>query len=162
MKKKILTGLILVLLFIQVFRPERNIHSGDQANDISRIYPVSDSVAKLLQIACNDCHSNNTVYPWYAQVQPVAWWLNHHVEEGKHELNFNEFASYPARKQYHKMEELEEQVKEGEMPLNSYTWIHKEARLNESQKHLLIIWAESVIDSLEARYPIDSLKKRKQ
>lgn len=161
MKKKLLTGLVLLLLVIQVFRPERNIHPGAQANDISRLYPVSDSVARLLQVACNDCHSNNTVYPWYAQIQPVAGWINHHVEEGKEELNFNEFASYPVRKQYHKLEELQEQVKEGEMPLGSYTWIHKDARLNESQKQQLAQWAGAMIDSLEAHYPIDSLKRRK-
>ncbi|HNH22632.1 MAG TPA: heme-binding domain-containing protein, partial [Ferruginibacter sp.] len=111
--------------------------------------------------SCNDCHSNNTVYPWYAEVQPVAWWLNEHIEDGKKDLNFSEFASYRPRRQYKKLEEINELVKENEMPLNSYLWIHKDAKLSDQQKLTLANWVEATRDTLEARYPIDSLVRKK-
>ena len=65
------------------------------------------------------------------------------------------------RFQYHKMEEIAEQVKEGEMPLDSYTWIHKDAKLTEEEKKELISWADGIRDSLEAQYPMDSLIRKK-
>lgn len=103
----------------------------------------------ILDKACYDCHSNNTRYPWYANVQPVAWWLNSHVEEGKGEINFDEFLTYPAKKARHKMEEVNEMVKEGEMPLNSYTWVHKEAVLSQSEKLAIANWAVSTMKVIE-------------
>ena len=99
--------------------------------------------------ACNDCHSNNTKYPWYATFQPVAWWLDHHVDEGKGEINFDEFLTYPAKKARHKMEEVNEMVKEGEMPLNSYTWIHKDAVLTQAEKLVLAEWAVATMKTIE-------------
>src|SRR4051812_32405218 len=123
--KFILFLLLFVLIGIQFFRPERNIHEGAPGKDIGSYYAVPAEVGPILKKACFDCHSNNTRYPWYANVQPVAWWLNNHIQDGKRELNFDEFGSYSPRKQYHKMEEAAEQVKKGEMPLPSYTWIHK-------------------------------------
>jgi hypothetical protein len=101
-------------------------------------------VAGILQRACNDCHSNNTHYPWYTNIQPVGWWMQHHVNEGKEELNFSEFGTYTAKRQNHKMEEVAEQIKKGEMPLNSYLWIHKDAKLSDQEKEILISWANGL------------------
>jgi hypothetical protein len=77
-------------------------------------------------------------------------------------LNFSEFASYRIGRQYKKLEEINEQVKEGEMPLSSYTLIHTDAKLNDQQKLSLATWVESVRDSIEAKYPADSLKLPKR
>jgi hypothetical protein len=103
----------------------------------------------ILDKACNDCHSNNTKYPWYSNFQPVAWWLDHHVDEGKGEINFDEFLTYPAKKARHKMEEVNEMVKEGEMPLNSYTWVHKDAVLTQAEKLVLAEWAVATMKTIE-------------
>src|SRR5260221_6207636 len=124
MVRKILIALLVLLLIIQFFHPARNIAQGEQPNHISKIYPVPSGVKNILEKACDDCHSNNTVYPWYSKVQPVDWWLTDHINEGKRELNFDEFTTYNLRRQYHKLDEVMKQVKDGEMPLNSYTWIH--------------------------------------
>jgi len=142
MKRKILLALIALLVIIQFFQPGKNIAVGPFANDISTKFSVPAEVKQVLDKSCNDCHSNNTRYPWYSKIQPVGWWLQNHVNEGKHELNFNEFASYPAKKQDHKLEELVETVNEGEMPLTSYTLIHTEAKLSAQEKQLLINWAK--------------------
>ena len=90
-------------------------------------------------------------------MQPVGWWLNHHIEEGKEELNFSEFAHYPVAVQYHKLEETIEQIKEDEMPLSSYTLIHIDARLTDAEKQSLLNWSQSVRDTIKAKYPADSL-----
>jgi hypothetical protein len=163
--KKVLryTALFLLgaLIIIQFFRPKKNKQEGEAINHISKVYAIPDEVNTILKKACYDCHSNNTRYPWYANIQPVAWWHADHIKDGKKELNFSEFASYNQRRQYRKMEEVIDEVKEGGMPLNSYTWIHKDARLTDDEKNKLIGWADSIRDTLKARYPIDSLIRKK-
>lgn len=161
MFKKILLFLLVVLIVIQFIHPGKNKAEGAQPNFIGNTFPVPESVKAILAKACNDCHSNNTIYPWYSRIQPVDWWMNNHVQEGKRELNLDEYTNRPLRYQYHKMEEIAEQVKEGEMPLNSYTWMHKDAILTETEKKELIDWADGIRDSLKARYPIDSLIRKK-
>ncbi len=165
MKNKILIGVAIFLVAFQFFRPEKNL-SDDQTYSISTKYAVTDEVNGILKVACNDCHSNKTEYPWYANVQPVASWLAHHVEEGKDELNFSTFTKLPIAVQNHKLEETIEMVKDGEMPLPSYTYLglHKEANLTEDQKKVLIDWAKAQMDTLKANYPADSLvlKRRKK
>lgn len=160
--KKILIGLVIVLVAIQFIKPTRNVSEGAQANSITTVFATPADVQNILKTSCNDCHSNNTIYPWYANVQPVAWWLQHHVNEGKQEINFDEFASYSPRRQHHKLEELVELVDKGEMPLGSYTWIHKDAILSAEKKQLLINWTREQIAAMEAKYPKDSLEMPKR
>lgn len=149
------------LIIIQFFRPAKNIGSDQQDEDIVTVYKVPDDVQQLLKSTCYDCHSNNTNYPWYAEVQPIAWWLDDHVQEGKKELNFNRFASYSPRRQYRKLEEIVDEVKEGEMPLNSYTWVHREADLTPEQRAKITTWAEGVREVMRGMYPADSLQRKK-
>ncbi|CAA9476227.1 MAG: hypothetical protein AVDCRST_MAG96-729 [uncultured Segetibacter sp.] len=157
----ILIALIAVLVVIQFFHPSKNISTAKSPNDMAVVHNVPANVRTILDKACNDCHSNNTRYPWYNNVQPVAWWLDHHVQEGKRELNFNEFAAYPLRKQYHKLEEVTEMVEEGEMPMSSYTLIHSDARLTDQEKETLINWANSLRSEMKAKYPADSLVRKR-
>ena len=156
MIKKILIVLALVLVVIQFIRPAQNL-SANTTNDISTLYPMPSDVKLIVDKACADCHSNKTAYPWYATLQPVAFWLADHVNEGKSEFNFNEFASYRIAKQNHKLEEVIEQIKEGEMPLYSYTLIHRDAQLTDAEKTTLINWCQNIMDTLKATYPADSL-----
>lgn len=160
MIRKILLFLLVVLIIMQVIRPKLDNNSGSTAHSIATITTIPDETGRLLKSSCYDCHSNTTVYPWYAHVQPVGWWLDDHVNEGKKELNFDEFTTYPLRKQYHKLEEVVEMVKEKEMPLNSYTWIHKDADLSTEQRQQLISWSEKLMADMKAKYPLDSLIKK--
>ncbi len=158
MKRKILIVLLAILVLIQFLRPEKNL-SDDQTNSVATRYVVPDSVQQILSVACSDCHSNKTRYPWYAEIQPVAWWLDHHVTDGKRHLNFSNFTTRPIAVQNHKFEETIEVMKENEMPLASYTWLglHHEAKLTSAQKQLLVDWAQAQMDTLKAQYPADSL-----
>lgn len=162
MFKKIMLVLLAALIIIQFFRPKKNKAEGIQPNYIGNVYAIPEDVKSILAKACNDCHSNNTRYPWYANVQPVYWWLNKHIVDGKKHINYDEYTHKPLRYQYHKMEETIEMVKEGEMPLNSYTWTHKDARLSDEEKAKITGWAQSVMDSMKARYPMDSLVRPKK
>jgi len=162
MFKKVLLGLLILFVLIQFYRPKRNIAAQPQPEDITNAYAVPAQVNNILERSCYDCHSNNTHYPWYAEVQPVRWWLDDHVEEGKRELNFNAFKSYAPRRQYIKLEETIELVKEGEMPLSSYTLIHSDAKLNDAEKQTLYKWAQSIRDTMKATYPPDSLARKKR
>lgn len=154
--KRILLVLLVIFLVMQAFRPAKN-SSNDTSGDISKSYVLPENVKIILAKACNDCHSNNTRYPWYAEVQPVSWWLSDHVKDGKRHLNFNEFDKYKIARQYEKLEECIKEVKEGGMPLPSYTWIHKEAILTNEEKEILYNWCEVLRDSIKATYPADSL-----
>lgn len=158
MIKKILLALLAILVIIQFFRPERN-ESNDGTYAITKTYEVPAEVDEILKVSCNDCHSNKTVYPWYANVQPVAWWLNDHVEDGKRHLNFSEFTNRPIAIQNHKWEEVAEMVEKKEMPLKDYTYLglHSEANLSDEQREVLISWAKSQMSYLKDNYPADSL-----
>ncbi|MHA4808752.1 heme-binding domain-containing protein [Flavitalea flava] len=149
MRKKILLSFLVILILIQFIRPAENRSGSLSSNDITRRYPIPDTVLHILQRSCYDCHSNNTFYPWYNRIQPVAWYLQYHVDQGKWDLNFSEFGSYPAKKQAKKLKEITEQIKEDGMPLDSYLWIHGNARLTEGEKKQLMGWA----DSLKATIP---------
>ena len=165
MLKKILKRTFQILLFafivIQFFRPTKNKAAEISNNDISKIYQIPQDVQSILKTSCYDCHSNNTVYPWYVEIQPAAWWLEHHINEGNKELNFSEFASYRIGRQYRKLEEINKEIKEDEMPLDEYLWVHKAAKLNEQQKLLLATWVTALRDTIKANYPADSLVRKK-
>lgn len=160
-KKNIIIALAIIFVLIQLIRPAKN-QSNDNSKDISTVFPMSESVQQTLKTSCYDCHSNNTVYPWYAEIQPVAGWLAHHIDEGKGEVNFSNFATYKLRRKFHKLEEIINEVKEGEMPLSSYTLIHRNAVLDDAKKQELISWATAQMDTLKAHYPIDSLVMKKK
>lgn len=131
------------LLLIQFIRPEKN--STNNKNYVlafEQETQPSAQVKAILSSTCYDCHSNNTQYPWYNNISPVNYWLDHHIEEGKEHLNFSDWANYSAKRKEHKLHEIIEEVEEDEMPLPSYTITHKEARLTPEQKKMLMAWAQ--------------------
>lgn len=145
------TFFVLLLLFvgIQFIRPKKNRSLAQSPNDIALHYAVPDSVSKILKRSCYDCHSNNTSYPWYNRIQPVAWWLQYHVNHGKHSLNFSEFASYTPDRQVKKLKAIGKEIREDGMPLDSYLWIHKDAVLGADEKTLVVHWAESLAATIK-------------
>ena len=149
--KKIGITVLIVLIGIQFIQPARNENGQALPTDISKTVFIPGNVKSLLQTACNDCHSNNTNYPWYANIQPMGWLLDSHIKDGKADLNFNEFGSYSQRRQQSKLKSIVSQIKDDEMPLASYTMLHKNAKLTKEQKALIIDWALNAKDSLEQK-----------
>jgi hypothetical protein len=148
MKKKIFYALLFIIVATQLIRIHKNDGNLDVSTDISQVIQTPADIQKTLLVACYDCHSNKTNYPWYSNIQPLGWWLNHHVEEGVEHLNFSEFGDYTRERQAHKLEEIVEEVKEHEMPLSSYLIMHSEAKLTEEQTAALVSWAEKASASL--------------
>lgn len=142
--KKILLALLIVLVVAQFFGPEKN--EGDYATVESFIAETQPSpqVKGILQESCFDCHSDVTRYPWYNSITPVNYWLAEHVEDGKKHFDVSQWSAYSVKKKDHKLEELVEMVEEKEMPLNSYTWTHTEAKLSDAQIEAVINWAKGV------------------
>jgi hypothetical protein len=160
--KTILLVLVVLLLLAQFYPRAKDNINGPETSHLSTVHNIPADVQGLFKSSCYDCHSNNTIYPWYYNIQPLAWWLDDHVKEGKREFNFSEFAGYTLAKQYHKLEELEELVTEGEMPLKSYTLAHGDARLTDAQRLSITNWSKSVREDMKARYPADSLIRKKK
>ena len=155
-----LVVLLVILVIIQFIRPKKNNSPVLANNTMAAKFPIPDSVHNLLKVSCYDCHSNNTIYPWYARLQPVMWFLTDHINQGKRHLNFDEFAvSSPAR-QYKIYKNIAEEVKTDGMPLTSYTLIHRNAVLNATQKEMIISWANDSRHLMEGQYPADSLKSK--
>ena len=147
-KRKWLLIFIVVFILIQFIQPARNRNGQVLPTDITKTFTVPPTIKAILEVACYDCHSNNTRYPWYANIQPGGWWLAKHIKDGKEELNFSEFGSYSPRRQANKLRSIENSINDGSMPLPSYTLLHKDARLTNDQKAQLIAWVSQLKGSL--------------
>jgi Haem-binding domain len=141
MRRKLTIAIPLFIIAIQFIRPTRNVSGAASPNEIGSHYTVPDEVHTVLKHSCYDCHSNNTVYPWYANVQPVGWWLQWHINDGKRHLNFSEFGSYPQKRAKKKFEEIEDATSNSWMPLDSYVWLHADTRLTPEQARRVSEWA---------------------
>ena len=142
--KKILLALLIVFIVSQFFGPEKN--EGDYASIESFLTETKPSpeVEGILKESCFDCHSNVTRYPWYNTITPVNYWLADHIDHGKGHFDVSKWNEYSVKKKDHKLDELIEMVEIKEMPLNSYTWTHTEAKLTDAQMKEVIDWAKGV------------------
>lgn len=155
--RRILVILLIALIVIQFFRPAKNVSRQVDEYGISAKYLIAPQVHDALKVACYDCHSNNSAYPWYWHIQPVAWFMDNHIQEGKRHLNFSIFGTYPIGRQYKILENISREVKEGDMPLSSYTLIHRNAVLSDSMNLAIENWVASCRKQIEQNYPPDSL-----
>ncbi|MCD6016919.1 MAG: hypothetical protein K0S53_40 [Bacteroidetes bacterium] len=136
--KNITIFLIFLLLLIQSVRFDKTSEPLDPAKDFVTITSANAEVSHILKTACYDCHSNQPTYPWYSNLAPISWWMQNHIDEGSHHLNFSIWGTYSEKRKDHKLEECIEMVEEDEMPMASYTWMHKEAKLTDAQKLQLV------------------------
>lgn len=147
--KRILFIGTIVFLLMQLYQPSRNEGSKKEMTEsFVRVYTVPENIKTVLRTSCYDCHSNNTYYPWYSNIQPIRFFMDSHIEKGKKDLNFDEFGNYSKRKQTSKLDGIVKQIKSDEMPLSSYTLIHKEAILTTAQKKEVIYWMNKIKDSI--------------
>lgn len=137
----------VVLQFFRIDRANPPIVPGDT---LEAAVPVPPDIALILGRSCNDCHSNATLYPWYANVQPMAWFMRGHIDQGRQHLNFSVFNTYSATKKEKKLEEICENVESGEMPLPSYLWIHRDAVLKDTEARALCDWTKQAASNLKA------------
>ena len=143
--KYILIATLILFIGIQFIQPVRNTSGQALPQSFLDTFQVNDTVKNLLANSCFDCHSNNTKYPWYTNIQPVGWLMANHINDGKKELNFNELAALSTRRRNSKFKSISQQIEQAKMPLKSYLFIHRNAALNEADKILLINFFQSKI-----------------
>lgn len=142
--------LILIVAFvgIQFIPTNRNQSNTVSASDFMVVYNVPYQIETKIKVSCYDCHSNNTQYPWYNKLQPLALILEDHIKDGKEVLNFSEFGGYSIRRQRSKLKSISSQVRDDKMPLLSYTFMHRDSKLTMSDKALIMNWIEKLKDSI--------------
>ncbi len=146
MKKALkITALLAVLavVAVQFYRPNTLTAPIVEADTLEATTEIPANVGEVLKRSCNDCHTNQTVYPWYSHFTPVNWFLARHIDEGRRELNFSVWNTYNAKKKKHKFDEICDQIIGGEMPHNQYLWMHRDAKLSNADKRLLCEWAQT-------------------
>jgi hypothetical protein len=136
--KRTIIILIVLLAGIQLIPVDFKNPPIKPENDIIAVEKIDSVTAVILKDACYDCHSNETVYPWYSKVAPVSWWLYSHIEEGREEVNFSEWGTYKEKKKSAALTDSYEDIDDGEMPMWSYTLAHPKADLTDIQKERLM------------------------
>ena len=142
--KKIVFLVLVSLVGIQFFPTKRNQNTAILTADFTKTFDVPKEIQSILKTSCYDCHSHNTNYPFYQKIQPLGWFLEHHIKEGKAALNFSEFGTYSKRRQKNKLKTIVNQIKDDEMPLTSYTIMHRNSKLTENQKKEIINWINTL------------------
>lgn len=141
-KKNIIIALVAIIVILQFFGIDKENPPIDPAQDFMTVMNPPAEIQGIMKANCYDCHSYETEYPWYTYITPLSWWIGEHIEHGQGEMNFSLWATYSQDKALHKLEEMYEEVEEGEMPLPSYTWMH--GNLSDSDKEKLITWVKSI------------------
>ena len=132
-----IAGLLVVIQLLPV----------DRSNPpVEEEVPAPTAVRQILRTSCYDCHSNESVWPWYAYVAPVSWLVTHDVHEAREHMNFSTWNDYDEDERIELLEEVWEEVEDGEMPLWFYVPLHPEAELAEQDKRLLHGWVEDMTD----------------
>ncbi len=149
--KKLVLSLLILFIVIQFIQPARNNNGQVLPSDITKMYSLPKNVQSVFKTACYDCHSNNTNYPLYVHIQPMGWLMAWHIKNGKENLNFSEFGGYSKRKQFNKLRAIETSIKEGSMPISSYTFMHSNAKLGREDKKLITDWVSITKDSLSTK-----------
>lgn len=133
--------LLLSFAGVQFDRPERVNPPAAAGQSLEEHARVPEEVAGVLKRSCMDCHSNRTDWPWYSNVAPVSWFVTDHVKQGRRYLNFSRWDAYSRRDQIDHLNAICAEVKSGSMPLDSYTLIHRSARLAPADVRTLCAWA---------------------
>lgn len=128
-----------VLVAIQFIRPAKN--AAPEPGDPLAELGVPEDIRAILKNSCYDCHSPDTRYPWYAEVQPVGWYINTHIRGGLRRLNFTALPEYSTERLARRWDSISSAVAYGSMPLPSYLRFHDEARLTGEQTARLANWA---------------------
>lgn len=142
--------LFIAFVAVQFYRPDfTNPPIVESENLFANNY-MPENVETVLVRSCADCHSNETVYPWYSRISPASWFLADHINEGRREMNFSTWNASDARRKNKKLEEICEQIESREMPLPSYLWIHRHAKLSDEEVKTLCDWTNQERQKLSA------------
>ena len=140
--KRIGLATLFLLLAIQFIPVNRNNPAVYPSRSIYAAQPMPAEVRAVFERSCKDCHTNETVWPWYSVVAPVSWLVARDVHQARHKMNFSEWGSYPAQQKEDRLEEICEQVTKGEMPDRKYVLLHRSARITPREREAVCQWTE--------------------
>ena len=141
--KIVLIVIVVIFVGMQAIRPTLSNPPVDELQTINGRTQMTPQVAAILDRSCRDCHSNNTVWPWYTQIAPVSWWLSNHVHDGRRNLNLSEWGKLASDRQDRKLRQMCDEVQDGAMPLSSYLPMHPTAKLSDQDKKVLCDWTDA-------------------
>ena len=144
MKSKIIKILFVIFIAIQAFRIDKTNPPIDTTQDFITMYKPSEAVANTLKTSCYDCHSNESKYPWYSNVAPVSWLVKNHINEGREEVNFSEWGKLTTKRKMKKLEDIIEEVEEGEMPMTPYVLMHSDAKMSDETRKAFLDYFKSI------------------
>ena len=132
--KRIALILVAALVVAQFIPLQKTNPRVDPSKAIYATLPVPPQVQNVFERSCKDCHSNETVWPWYSHVAPVSWMIVHDVNEGRGDLNLSEWGAYTAKRKDQKLKEICDDLTNGEMPDRVYALVHRQARLTDEER----------------------------
>lgn len=135
-------AITVVFIAIQLVPVDTRNPAVNPPQTIYATTPVPPDVRSVFDGSCKDCHSSETRWPWYAHVAPASWIVAHDVHEGRKEMNFSEWGTYSAKKREDKLEEICEQIVNGDMPESKYAFIHRKSKPTEEQRNAVCNWTE--------------------
>ena len=133
---KMLYIMIGVLLAIQIIRPEKTNPPVDESIALK----APQEVMTILKTSCYDCHSDETKWPFYADIAPISWSVIGHVNDGRKALNFSKWREIDAKTKTKRLQRSIQTVNNAMMPLSNYLIFHDEAKLTKQQKKTLVDW----------------------
>jgi hypothetical protein len=151
--KRIVIALVVILVVIQVIRPAHSNPPVDAKRTIFATGKVPPDVHAIIDRSCNDCHTHTVVWPWYSNVAPASWLVAKDVRDGRKQLDLSTWGTSTPRRQAHKLEELCDQVKQGDMPPKYYLWMHSGAKLSDGDRGRLCDWATGLQSEIIAAHP---------
>ena len=147
MKKKLKwagIGLLALLVVIQFFPPDRTNPPVDPSATVQAHLDVPPNVDAIFKRSCYDCHSNESVWPWYSHVAPVSWIVAGDVHDARHFMNLSEWAKYKPGRVASLLEQICDETSGGDMPLKSYAFMHPQAKLSPDDIDALCAWTDSL------------------
>jgi hypothetical protein len=141
--KRLALGCALLVVAIQFFPVDTGNPPVQPANTIYSVEAVPDKVRTTFESSCTNCHSDQTRWPWYSHVAPFSWLVAHDVHRGRSLMNFSQWGMYSAKKRSERLENICDQLMNGDMPDGKYLLIHRNARLSDEQKEAVCQWTQA-------------------
>jgi len=141
--KRVVFALALLLILIQLLPVDTSNPTVQPANSIYMVEAVPENVRVIFDSSCSNCHSNQTRWPWYSHLAPLSWIVAHDVHRGRSLMNFSVWGSYTQKKRDEKLEDICDQLMNGDMPDGKYLLVHRTARLSDEQKESVCRWTQA-------------------
>jgi hypothetical protein len=150
--RRLVLALIILLVVAQLVQPKRTNPPVIPSRSLEAHVQVPGRVQFVLRRACGDCHSNQTVWPWYSHVAPISWLITSDVNQGRHHIDFDDWeAQESPNEATEHLALICKEVRDRAMPPISYRMMHKQSRLSPEELDVVCAWSQSFGSKFESR-----------